>query len=122
MKLSRVFLLVFLLFLVIGAFVFYPKVELYFAGIKTVEVKKETDFFVHTGASFNNVVDSLVAKKIISNSSSAIAASIKCVNSNFKDGENGYLTEISEFSNCFQSEDFIEGTNAFIKKRKANFK
>ncbi|MEZ7901183.1 MAG: endolytic transglycosylase MltG [Flavobacteriales bacterium] len=67
MKLSRVFLLVFLLFLVIGAFVFYPKVELYFAGIKTVEVKKETDFFVHTGASFNNVVDSLVAKKIISN-------------------------------------------------------
>ena len=63
-----------------------------------------------------------LAKKIISNSSSAIAASIKCVNSNFKDGENGYLTEISEFSNCFQSEDFIEGTNAFIKKRKANFK
>ncbi|MDG1219588.1 MAG: enoyl-CoA hydratase, partial [Flavobacteriaceae bacterium] len=36
--------------------------------------------------------------------------------------ENGYLTEISEFSNCFQSEDFIEGTNAFLKKRKANFK
>ena len=63
-----------------------------------------------------------LAKKIISNSSSAIAASIKCINSNFKDGENGYLTEISEFSNCFQSEDFIEGTNAFIKKRKANFK
>ena len=63
-----------------------------------------------------------LAKKIISNSSSAIRASIKCINSNFKDGENGYLTEISEFSNCFQSEDFIEGTNAFIKKRKANFK
>ena len=63
-----------------------------------------------------------LAKKIISNSSSAIAASIKCVNSNFKDGENGYLTEISEFSNCFQSEDFIEGTDAFLKKRKANFK
>ena len=63
-----------------------------------------------------------LAKKIISNSSSAIAASIKCINSNFKDGENGYLTEINEFSNCFQSEDFIEGTNAFIKKRKANFK
>jgi enoyl-CoA hydratase len=63
-----------------------------------------------------------LAKKIISNSSSAIAASIKCINSNFKDGKNGYLTEISEFSNCFQSEDFIEGTNAFINKRKANFK
>ena len=59
---------------------------------------------------------------MISNSSSAIRASIKCINSNFKDGENGYLTEIREFSNCFQSEDFIEGTNAFIEKRKAKFK
>ena len=49
-------------------------------------------------------------------------ASIKCINSNFKDGENGYITEINEFSNCFQSEDFIEGTNAFIEKRKAKFK
>ena len=63
-----------------------------------------------------------LAKKISTNSSSAIKASIKCINSNFKDGENGYLTEINEFSECFQSEDFIEGTNAFIEKRKAKFK
>ena len=63
-----------------------------------------------------------LAKKISTNSSSAIKASIKCINSNFKDGENGYLTEINEFSDCFQSEDFIEGTNAFIEKRKARFK
>ena len=63
-----------------------------------------------------------LAKKISTNSSTAIKASIKCINSNFKDGENGYLTEINEFSDCFQSEDFIEGTNAFIEKRKAKFK
>ena len=63
-----------------------------------------------------------LAKKISTNSSSAIKASIKCINSNFKDGENGYLTEINEFSDCFQSEDFIEGTNEFIEKRKAKFK
>ena len=63
-----------------------------------------------------------LAKKISTNSSSAIKASIKCINSNFKDGENGYLTEINEFSDCFQSEDFIEGTSAFIEKRKAKFK
>ena len=63
-----------------------------------------------------------LAKKISTNSSTAIKASIKCINSNFKDGENGYLTEINEFSECFQSEDFIEGTSAFIEKRKAKFK
>ena len=63
-----------------------------------------------------------LAKKISTNSSTAIKASIKCINSNFKDGENGYLTEINEFSDCFQSEDFIEGTSAFIEKRKAKFK
>ena len=63
-----------------------------------------------------------LARKMTANSSTAIAASIKCINSNFKDGENGYITEINEFSNCFQSEDFIEGTNAFIEKRKAKFK
>lgn len=63
-----------------------------------------------------------LAKKISTNSSTAIKASIKCINSNFKDGVNGYLTEINEFSDCFQSEDFIEGTNAFIEKRKAKFK
>lgn len=63
-----------------------------------------------------------LAKKISANSSTAIKASIKCINSNFKDGQNGYLTEINEFSDCFQSEDFIEGTNAFIEKRKAKFK
>ena len=63
-----------------------------------------------------------LAKKISTNSSTAIKASIKCINSNFKDGVNGYLTEINEFSECFQSEDFIEGTSAFIEKRKAKFK
>jgi enoyl-CoA hydratase len=63
-----------------------------------------------------------IARKIINNSTSAISASIKCINSNFKDGENGYHTEIEEFSNCFQSEDFIEGTNAFLNKQKPRFK
>ena len=63
-----------------------------------------------------------IASKIIKNSTSAIGASIKCINSNFKDGENGYLTEIQEFSNCFETEDFIEGTNAFLNKQKPRFK
>lgn len=62
-----------------------------------------------------------IAKKILKNSSVAIASAIRAVNSGLKDGENGYETEINEFSRCFTTEDFKEGTTAFLEKRKANF-
>lgn len=59
--------------------------------------------------------------KIMNNSSTAIAAAIKAVNANFKDGVNGYQVEIDQFGNSFGTEDFEEGTTAFLEKRKANF-
>ena len=62
-----------------------------------------------------------IASKIMRNSSVAIGAAIKAVNANFKDGINGYTTEIEEFGNCFGTEDFKEGTTAFIEKRRAEF-
>ncbi len=62
-----------------------------------------------------------LAAKIIKNSSVAISASIRAVNANFKEGVNGYQTEITEFGNCFGTEDFEEGTSAFLEKRKADF-
>ncbi len=62
-----------------------------------------------------------IAGKIMRNSPHAIAAAIKAVNANFKDGVNGYEVEIEEFGNCFGTDDFIEGTSAFLEKRKANF-
>ena len=34
----------------------------------------------------------------------------------------GLVEERKSFGNIFQTEDMIEGTNAFIEKRKANFK
>jgi enoyl-CoA hydratase len=52
----------------------------------------------------------------------AIAAVIECVNDFFKDGTNGYVSEIHAFGSLFETEDFKEGTIAFLEKRKASFK
>ena len=63
-----------------------------------------------------------VATKIMRNSPFAIGTAIKCINANFKDGVNGFESEIRNFGKCFDTEDFKEGTNAFLEKRKAEFK
>ena len=62
-----------------------------------------------------------IATRIMRNSPFAIGRAIKCVNANFKEGINGYDTEIRNFGKCFGTEDFKEGTTAFIEKRKAEF-
>ena len=62
-----------------------------------------------------------IATKISNNSLVAIAGAIKAINANYKDGINGFDVEIQEFGNCFGTEDFTEGTTAFLQKRKANF-
>ncbi len=62
-----------------------------------------------------------ISSKIMRNSSVAIKAAIKSVNSNFKDGVDGYKTEIKQFGKCFGTADFKEGTSAFLEKRKADF-
>ena len=62
-----------------------------------------------------------LAEKIKSNSSLAISAAIKAINANYTDGVNGYDIEISEFGKCFETEDFEEGTTAFLEKRKSKF-
>ncbi|MBT8310424.1 MAG: enoyl-CoA hydratase [Flavobacteriaceae bacterium] len=62
-----------------------------------------------------------IAGNITNNSMVAISAAIKAVNANYKDGVNGFETEIRQFANCFGTEDFKEGTTAFLAKRKADF-
>ena len=62
-----------------------------------------------------------LAQKIRKNSLVAISAAIKAVNANYQHDVNGYEVEIEEFGNSFGTEDFKEGTSAFLGKRKANF-
>ena len=62
-----------------------------------------------------------IALKIVKNSPVAIASAIRAVNAGYTDGVNGFETEIEEFGKCFGTEDFKEGTTAFIEKRKAAF-
>ena len=63
-----------------------------------------------------------IASKIMKNSPIAISQAIKAINANFKEGVDGYKTEIKSFGKCFGTEDFKEGTTAFLEKRKAEFK
>lgn len=62
-----------------------------------------------------------IASKIMRNSSVAIAEAIHAINANYETGVNGFDVEIEAFGNCFGTEDFVEGTTAFLGKRKAEF-
>jgi enoyl-CoA hydratase len=62
-----------------------------------------------------------IASSFLKNSPKAISAAIRAVNAGFNSQLDGFEKEIEEFGNCFGSDEFIEGTNAFIEKRKANF-
>jgi enoyl-CoA hydratase len=62
-----------------------------------------------------------IATKIAQNSSTAVASAIRAINASFEKSINGFETEISEFANCFGTDDFVEGTTAFLEKRKPEF-
>ncbi len=62
-----------------------------------------------------------IALKILRNSPVAISKAIKAINANYIDGTNGFDIEIKNFGKCFGTDDFKEGTTAFLEKRKAVF-
>ena len=61
-------------------------------------------------------------RKILEQAPVAIANIIACVNAVYNGEENGYQTEANSFLNCCKTEDFKEGTTAFLEKRKPQFK
>jgi enoyl-CoA hydratase len=63
-----------------------------------------------------------IITKIISKGPIAIANAIKSVNAGITNEDEGYHTEAKLFGNCTTTEDFKEGTSAFIEKRQPNFK
>ena len=62
-----------------------------------------------------------LAKKILLNSSNAIKHSIKSINAFDKPGVDGFKVEMNEFGKCFQTNDFVKGTTAFLNKTKPDF-
>lgn len=60
-----------------------------------------------------------VATKIARNSSTAISKAIEAIN--LSDTDKGFNTEMKAFGELFGTEDFAEGTTAFMEKRKPNF-
>ena len=63
-----------------------------------------------------------VLNRIFKNAPAAVSMVINCVNVAFAKDEDGYQVEANSFANCCKTEDFKEGTSAFLEKREPQFK
>jgi enoyl-CoA hydratase len=62
-----------------------------------------------------------LARSFMKNSIVAMGFAIEAVNAGLLEGSMGYDVEVQAFGDCFETEDFKEGTTAFLEKRKPNF-
>jgi enoyl-CoA hydratase len=75
---------------------------------------------VKTHAELMPLAESIL-RKILAKAPLAIEMVISCANAVYNKEEDGYQTEANSFSICCKSEDFKEGTKAFLEKRTAKF-
>ena len=61
-------------------------------------------------------------QKIIAKAPLAIGGVIDCANAVFDQDADGYQMEAAAFASSCKTEDFKEGSNAFLEKRKPNFR
>ena len=59
--------------------------------------------------------------KILGKAPLAVGMVLECVNAHYAKGANGYETEVKAFGRAFDTQDFKEGTQAFVEKRAAAF-
>ncbi|MDX2196598.1 MAG: enoyl-CoA hydratase-related protein [Cytophagales bacterium] len=62
-----------------------------------------------------------IINKIREKPALSIELIISCVNSAFNKDDDGYKAEANAFANCLATDDFKEGTTAFMEKRKPRF-
>ena len=61
----------------------------------------------------------ILASKMAKNAPTALAAALDSVLAGYS--RDGFAVEIERFGTCFTTDDFKEGTTAFLEKRKPNF-
>lgn len=99
-----------------------------FEMIVTGDMMNAQDAYQWGLANYVTTQDNLLDKcleitaKIASKSPTAIKTAIKVINAGYNNKLNGFEVEIEEFGKSFGTGDFREGVDAFLEKRKADFK
>ena len=62
-----------------------------------------------------------ILEKILAKAPLAVGMVVNCVNAAYDPEKRGYQTEANSFASCCKSNDFLEGTSAFLEKRTPNF-
>lgn len=85
---------------------------------------KELGLANHVVASKQEAIElaTKMLNKVAQKAPLAITELIKCVNAGFGFEKAGYEAEVNSFGHLFTTQDFVEGTTAFMEKRAANFK